>query len=286
MSTELTTLLNPQAWDTMKNQAMILVKSGFLPKAVDAPEKAIAIMMKGHEVGFPPMQSFAMINIIQGKPCVGAEGQLALIFKNCVGAKIDFIKLDVDCCIIEASRPNSKPIKFKFDLEDAKAAQLLGKDNWKKFPRNMYRSRCVSEMARSMFPDAIMGFSHTPEELDPNATIDEEGQVVELPPPVKLTSVNSRPVVAEEKPKATPLPDRAPKPTMPTPMPQTVFSEPAKPKLFSLQCKEDLDAFAGYCERNKVAEDKRDTAALAMEGKAITASNLKYAIDNAISVPF
>ncbi len=184
MSTELS-IFNPQVWQTMCNQANVLVKSGFLPSSIKNAEQAIAIMMKGHEVGFPPMQAFSHINIIQGKPCTSAEAQLALIYKNCPGAKINFIKLDNTGCEIEASRPNGKPTIFKFEQEDAKLAGLLNKDNWKKFPRAMYRSRAVSEMARSMFPDSIMGLSYTPEEINPDFEVDDNGQTIVIDSEVK-----------------------------------------------------------------------------------------------------
>jgi hypothetical protein len=51
-------------------------------------------------------------------------------------------------------------------MEDAKVAGLLSKDTWKKYPEAMLRARCVAIVARALFPDAIMGASYTPEELE------------------------------------------------------------------------------------------------------------------------
>lgn len=181
MSNELSVILNPQTWDVMRSQAEVLVKSGFLPSSVKTPEQAIAIIMKGYEVGLPPMQAFSHINIIQGKPAASPESQLALIYKNCSGANINFVRLADNECIIEASRPGGKKTIFKFDEEDAKKAGLLNKDNWKKYPRAMFRSRCVSEMARTMFPDAIMGLSYTPEELNPDIIVSADCEVIKVP---------------------------------------------------------------------------------------------------------
>lgn len=180
MKNEIATLLTPQTWNVLREQGAVLVKSGFLPGTINTPEKAIAVMMKGYEVGFPPMQAFSHIHIIQAKPCISAEAQLALIYKNCPGAIINFIKLEDNGCIIEASRPGGKITKFEFDEEDAKKAGLLTKEMWKKYPRAMYRSRCVSEMARTMFPDSIMGLSYTPEEIDPDIVLNEDGEVLEV----------------------------------------------------------------------------------------------------------
>ena len=164
----MTTQMDESGWKVLKEQSQMLVKSGFLPPSIKSVEQAIAVALKGHELGLPMMTSFSLINIIQGKPTVSAEGMLALIHTKCKGAVIDFIKIEEDCCVIEASRPGAKKHTFKFDLNDAKSAGLLSRQQWKQYPRAMFRSRCVSEMARTLFPDAIMGCSYTPEEIAPD----------------------------------------------------------------------------------------------------------------------
>lgn len=171
-------VIQGQTWATIKEQSAILVNSGFLPSSIKLPEQAMAIAIKGHEIGLPIMQSFAQISIIQGKPTLNAEGQLALIYKNCPGAIVNFIVLSNEECVIEAKRPGGKANTFRFTIEDARLAGLLGKDNWRKYPRAMLRSRCISEMARSLFPDAIAGMSYTPEEL--GAEVDEDGEIIEI----------------------------------------------------------------------------------------------------------
>ena len=193
--------LAPNTWEMMKDQAVTLVKSGFLPYSIKTPEQAIAIMLKGRELGIPAMQAFSHIHIIQGKPTISAELMLALIYKNCPEAKIEYTRYEPDGCTITATRPGHKPAVFTFDEADAKAAQLLGKENWKKYARAMYRSRCIAEMARSVFPDCLMGCSYTPEELNPDAKMDEEGQFIDVTP-----IVDSNPRQPQSSP--TPKPDK------------------------------------------------------------------------------
>lgn len=164
-------------WNVIKEQAIVLVKSGFLPPSVKTPEQAIAIALKGQELGLPIMASYALIDIIQGRPTLKPEGMLALILKNCPSAIINFVKIEDNCCVIEATRPGHKLHVFKFDESDAKSAGLLNKSNWKQFPRAMFRSRCVAEMSRSLFPDIIMGCSYTKEELMPDASITADDDI-------------------------------------------------------------------------------------------------------------
>lgn len=185
----------PQTWQLMKDQAAMLVQSGFLPNSIRKPEQAIAIMLKGRELGVPAMQAFGQINVIQGKPTISAELMLALIYRDCPGAKVEYTKYEIDGCHIKATRPGHKPATFKFERGDAEAAGLLGKDNWRKYPRAMYRSRCISEMARSVFPDCLMGCSYTPEEINPDVRVDEDGVVVDVQvePEIKAEPENREP---------------------------------------------------------------------------------------------
>lgn len=184
-SQSLSLLLSPDAWKMMREQAIDLFRSGFLPVAIDKPEKAIAIILKGYEIGLPPMQAFSSINVIQGKPTLSAEGMMALIYRHCPGAYIHFGTLNDQECILIAARPGGGKTHFAYTKKDAEVAGLWGKGGWLKHPRAMLRSRCVSEMARTLFPDALMGCSYTPDEIDPNSEIDnaEYAMVAEIKAP-------------------------------------------------------------------------------------------------------
>lgn len=169
-------MVQGEMYATMKDQVVALVKSGFLPKVIDTPEKAMAIAIKGVEVGLPMMQSFAQINIIEGKPTISAEGMNFLIRKNCPKAKIDILERSALKCKIRAERPGHTPVEFEFSIEDAKKAELMASKAWQKYPKNMMFARCISDAARTIFPDCIGGISHTPEEL--GADVDQNGEVI------------------------------------------------------------------------------------------------------------
>ncbi len=169
----------------------MLMVTGFLPKSITKPEQAIAIMMKGKEIGMPPMQSLQQIHIINGMTCLSAEGMLGQVLRHYPSAKIDYIQNDDVCCTIEVTRPGNVPNRFSFSYADAEKAKLTGKDNWNKFRRAMLRSRCVSEMCRSLFPDAIQGCSYTPEEA--------HDSIEETPVKVRQTEVRQAPVVMSKE---------------------------------------------------------------------------------------
>jgi hypothetical protein len=69
-----------------------------------------------------------------------------------------------------------------FSLEDAKRAQLVDKAVWKQYPRAMLRSRAVSEVVRTAFPECIAGL-YTPEEMGAEVVVNSEGgvEIVDVP---------------------------------------------------------------------------------------------------------
>ena len=204
MSQLVTASTTDQAWATIKDQAHTLVASRLLPESIKTAEAAMAVIIKGRELGLPPMVSFSNIHIIKGKPTISAELMLALIYRNCPQAYIRFVRYDVNACEIDAARPGMEPSRFNFSIEDAKRAGLTGNPTWQKFPKDMCKARCISAMARSLFPDILMGCSYTPEEMAPEAaTVDHEGAVcIE-----GVYDVSSRDRVDE--PRADPKSDQA-----------------------------------------------------------------------------
>lgn len=163
-------------WNMMVSQAEMLVKSGFLPKAINTPEKALAVALKGRELGLPMMQSISSIHIIDGKPTISAELMAALVHQRIQGAVLRCVETNDRIATYEAGRPNDKILKMSFTWEEAQQAGVTGKDNWKKYPAAMLRARCCSAICRIVFPDAIMGVC-TPDEL--GAITTEEGEPVD-----------------------------------------------------------------------------------------------------------
>ncbi len=163
MSTKLAVAGN-EDWGMIRSQANDLVRSGFLPKSINTPEKALAIMQTGRELGIGPMQALRSIHIIEGKPTMSAELIAGLVMSRIPGSCLRVSVTNNKECVVIASRPGQDTTEFRFTIDDAKTAGLLGKHNWKTYPRAMLRSRCVTEAARATFPDATMGI-YDPDEL-------------------------------------------------------------------------------------------------------------------------
>lgn len=130
----------------------------FVPRQMrnSAPAVAAAILY-GREVGLPPMTALTQTHVIEGKPSMSAEAMRALVLA--AGHSIVFEEATGATCIIRATRHGSQDsTRLAWTIDQARAAGLTGKDNWKKYPRAMLIARCTADICRMVFPDVIHGF--------------------------------------------------------------------------------------------------------------------------------
>lgn len=194
MSTALATRqdLLPDAgtWKTMLEMAGQLVQSGLLPKGIDKPAAALAVIQKGRELGIPPMYALSNIGIINGKPVVGAEVMLAMVYRDHGDQAIQFEETSTERCAVVYKRKSWPAARtFEWTMEDAKKAGLLGKGGpWSQYPAAMLRARCISAVARLAFPDSLGGM-YTPEELGAEVAVTEDGEIEVVTQPAPVVTI-------------------------------------------------------------------------------------------------
>jgi hypothetical protein len=168
--------IDMERWQVLRQQADVLVKSGFLPVAVNTPEKAIAIIMKGKELGIGAMEALSSINIIQGKPSVSPQLMLGLARRT---KELEDLKMDANDkgATVTIKRKGQSEYTTKFGIAEATALGLVNKDNYKKQPAVMYQWRALAQNLRVTFPDAISGL-YTVDEMEGNeSTVTTRGSV-------------------------------------------------------------------------------------------------------------
>jgi hypothetical protein len=161
-------------WDNMEKVASKIVKAGLLPKAINTPEKAIAVMLTAKELNIPPMEGLRMIYIVDQKPALMSQLMLSLAYSRGILENVDIQESEKKCSVTMKRKGIAAPYTATFGEEDAKRAGLLYRDNYKKYPAAMYRSRAISACLRVVAPDVIGGL-YTPEEIE--AHIDTQGVV-------------------------------------------------------------------------------------------------------------
>ncbi|MHB9029316.1 MAG: hypothetical protein ACYC9O_11160 [Candidatus Latescibacterota bacterium] len=159
----------------LREVAKLFAESGLFPDTRNMAAAFVKIQT-GKELGISAMASMTGIAIIGGKPVVGANIVAAKV--KMAGYNYRVKRLDNQGCVIEFfDRDGSSMGISSFSEEDARAAGLLNKDNWKKYARNMYFSRAVSNGQRWYCPDALGGsVVYTPDEL--GAKVNADGDPV------------------------------------------------------------------------------------------------------------
>ena len=174
-----TGLPDKDEWGTIFGMAQQLVPTGFLPKAVDSPQKAAAIMLKGRELQIPPMYALSNITVIQGKPTANAELMLALV-KRTYGRDVIWIEKSTPEVAKVGYMVHGKPKYYEFTIDMAKKAGLLSNQTWAKYPDAMLRARAISATCRMEFPEVIGGM-YAPGELGEDVRVDETtGEVISV----------------------------------------------------------------------------------------------------------
>jgi hypothetical protein len=183
----------------------------FVPAGIrENPAAIAACVLYGDEVGLGPMQALAKISVIDGRPTLAAEAMRSLILS--AGHEVWVEEASTQKAIVAGRRAESKNVtRVTWTMEDAKRANLAGKQNWRTYPRQMLLARASAELARLIFADAIGGLSATEELVE-----ELEGMVPEEPEP-------ARPRGRARRRQSTPL---APVPEPETPAAAGADDEP------------------------------------------------------------
>lgn len=169
---------SPAEWRSMRDQAQVIAQSGLAPSSVRSPEQILTIALKGRELAVPPMQALSHIHVVEGKPTLSAELMVALVQR--AGHKVRVVETTDETATVEAVRRDDPDFTHKvtYTMADAQRAGVAGKRNWKQHPAAMLRARAISALCRMAFADVLMGASYTPEELDADVDVADDGTIV------------------------------------------------------------------------------------------------------------
>jgi hypothetical protein len=162
--------LEVKTLDDLWRVSNYISKSGLAPKGIETPEAIFTALELGLELGLPPMAALQNIAVINGRPGVFGDVQLALVrasglLEEYSETEIGNPKDDTWGVQCVCKRVGSKFANSTFTVADAKKAQLWGKSGpWTQYPKRMLKFRARGYLLRDEFGDVLKGIK-TVEEL-------------------------------------------------------------------------------------------------------------------------
>ena len=197
-----TTTQPPLSISELEAMAGHIVRSGLF--GMRKVEEAVALMIVEQAENRHPGTVASEYHIIQGRPALKADAILARF--QSAGGKVEWHEYSDTVVSGTFSHPSGGSLKVDWDMDRAKAAGLGGKDNWKKYPRQMLRARVISDGVRGVYPAVLQGF-YTPEEVQDFAPAPAPAPIQSAPKPApkKLKTPEAAPVVEAEVVEAKPV---------------------------------------------------------------------------------
>jgi hypothetical protein len=164
-------------WNAMMQVAATLAKSSMVPAAYRGrPENVLLAMIAGQDFGWSPAMALRSFHIIEGVPSLKPEIMLALVRR--AGHSVSGDVNDERAQVVGTRADTGDTMTVIYSMDDARRANLLGKQNWRNYPRDMMWARAVSALCRRLFADVTLGVAYTPDEL--GATVNSEGDVIDV----------------------------------------------------------------------------------------------------------
>ena len=178
----------------------VLVKSKYFSDTTEAAQ-AIVKVLAGREMGIGPIASMTGIYIVKNRVTMGANLIAAQIKRHPIYDYQVISLTDKGCELAFFERRGSARVEIgrsSFTQADATAAGLNTSDTYKKFPRNMFFSRALTNGARWYTPDVFGGAPvYTPDELGAGAN--EEASYIPQANPATGEVIEAAPLTKREK---------------------------------------------------------------------------------------
>lgn len=146
----------------MERVALAIAKGGLFGST--DPNAVLTLCMLAQAEGQHPAVVFRDYHIISGKPAKKAEAMQRDFLS--AGGKIEWHKLTDSECEATFSHPLGGSATISWDAKRVQTAELGGNKMHKKYPRQMLRSRVISEGVRTVFPGATSGLYESGEVQD------------------------------------------------------------------------------------------------------------------------
>jgi len=196
----------PRDMEQLMKLAGVIAKSNLVPSAYRGkPDDIIVAASYGAEVGLTLWQSLQWTCVINGRPQLFGDGDLAVVRAS---GRLEYIQewlvgdgdaMEASCEVKRRGEPQS--VRRSFSVAQAKKAGLWGKDGpWRQYPERMLLFRARKYALRDTFGDVLGGLASNDEWVGP------ETQGADYMPGMSLPEVSA---ASQAAPAAEPPPTEA-----------------------------------------------------------------------------
>lgn len=188
-----------------------VAKSAMFP-GIEDEFGAASVIEYGREIGLKPIIALQTIHVISSKrgSTLAIKGSVLAMMAKESGINIEILQKDTKGCKLTFSRGNEAPHTSAFTQEDARRAGLLNKDNYIKWPEDMYYWRAIARGIKVFDPGLALGIS-TVEEIEElpigKGSISDKKE--------KPEEEKEKVTIKKEKPAPAPAPGEDPGPSPP-----------------------------------------------------------------------
>jgi len=229
------TINAPMPLQDMQTLAVAIAKSNLF--GIRTPEQALVLMAIAQAEGRHPVEAARDYDIINGKPAKRAEAMLRDFIQ--AGGTVKWHSITDELADATFSHPQTGSVRIDWDMKRATTA-FGKKDMYAKFPRQMLRSRVVSEGVRTLWPLATSGM-YIPEEQADIPASQHNGPTIDADKPSDARQALNDAIPLKAAAAATPRPERRVDPTV-------YDAEPAeKPQRTDEQWRAWIDKLRAAC---------------------------------------
>ena len=154
-----------EAMSAAHKLATVLCNTAMVPATFRGkPDDGAAAILYGAEVGLKPQQALQQVFVVHGQPAIYARTMAALL--KAKGYKFSTVESTDESVTVEGVSPRGEHESSTWTIQRAKTAGYTSNKKYQTDPQAMLYAKALSEVARKLAPDVLLGIKYTAEDLE------------------------------------------------------------------------------------------------------------------------
>lgn len=154
-----------EAMSAAHKLATVLCNTSMVPATFRGkPDDGAAAILYGAEVGLKPQQALQQVFVVHGQPAIYARTMAALL--KAKGYTFSTVETSDTSVTVEGHSPRGEREISTWTIDRAKKAGYTSNKKYQSDPQAMLYAKALSEVARKLAPDVLLGIKYAAEDLE------------------------------------------------------------------------------------------------------------------------